>query len=201
MKIEFLKDGKKPFDWITFKLEGVDVAFANALRRAIKNEVPTLAIEDVNITQNSSALYDEVLALRIGLVPIVTDLDVYSLEGPANKVSLILKVKGPCWVYSGDLKCEESKTKVAQKTIPLTWLEAGQEIELEGVAIVGKGKVHTKWSPGIAAYSYDEKAKNPVFEFYIESHGQLSPKEMVERAADVLASKATDFAASVEKLK
>ena len=199
MKVEFLKNGRKPFDWITFNLEGVDVSFANALRRAIIGEVPTLAVEDVNFKQNSSALYDEVLALRIGLVPIVTDLNVYT--GDTNKVSFTLQAKGPCWVYSGDMKCEDSKTKVAQKEIPLVWLNSGHELEFEAVAILGKGKTHTKWSPGLATYNYDEKAKKPVFEFYVESFGQLSPKEMVERAADVIADKAKDFAEKVDQIK
>ncbi|WP_231434400.1 hypothetical protein [Candidatus Nanopusillus massiliensis] len=41
--------------------------FLNVLRRAILEEVKTLAIEDVYIIENSSAIWDEMLAHRLGL--------------------------------------------------------------------------------------------------------------------------------------
>ena len=42
-------------------------AFANLIRRSCMDEVPTLAVEDVEFGDNSSALYDEVVAHRLGL--------------------------------------------------------------------------------------------------------------------------------------
>ena len=57
-----------------FTLSGASTAFANAFRRAMIGEVPTLAIEDVRIYDNTSALFDEMLAHRLGLIPIKTDL-------------------------------------------------------------------------------------------------------------------------------
>ena len=53
-----------------FTLSGASAAFANAFRRAMIGEVPTLAIEDVRIYDNTSALFDEMLAHRVGLIPI-----------------------------------------------------------------------------------------------------------------------------------
>ena len=41
-------------------------SLANAIRRSV-SEVPTLAIEEVEIFKNDSALYDEMLAHRLGL--------------------------------------------------------------------------------------------------------------------------------------
>ena len=46
-------------------------SLANAIRRSV-SEVPTLAIDEVEIFKNDSALYDEMLALRLGLVPLKT---------------------------------------------------------------------------------------------------------------------------------
>ena len=53
-----------------FSLIGADASLANALRRILLAEIPTLAIEDVFILQNTSVVHDEVLAQRLGLVPL-----------------------------------------------------------------------------------------------------------------------------------
>ena len=53
-----------------FDLIGVDTSFANALRRIMIAEVPTMAIEEVYVHFNTSVIPDELLAHRIGLVPI-----------------------------------------------------------------------------------------------------------------------------------
>ena len=55
---------------IVFDLVGVEPALANALRRIMIAEIPTMAIEKVNMWQNTSIIPDENLAHRIGLVPI-----------------------------------------------------------------------------------------------------------------------------------
>ena len=57
---------------ITFLFKGINPVIANTLRRLIINEVPVMAIEDVEFTKNSSALYDENIAHRLGLIPIKT---------------------------------------------------------------------------------------------------------------------------------
>ncbi|KAL7557302.1 hypothetical protein ACA910_016262 [Epithemia clementina (nom. ined.)] len=51
----------------------VDTSFVNALRRILLAEIPTVAIENVYISKNSSIIHDEVLAHRLGLVPIMAD--------------------------------------------------------------------------------------------------------------------------------
>src|SRR5207237_60242 len=63
----------KEQDTVRFVLSDVSPAFANALRRIILAEVPVMAIEDVMILENSSVMYDEILAHRLGLIPITTD--------------------------------------------------------------------------------------------------------------------------------
>lgn len=54
-------------------LVGVDVAIANALRRIMIAEVPTMAFHKVLMYQNTSVLLDELLIHRIGLLPIKVD--------------------------------------------------------------------------------------------------------------------------------
>ncbi|KAF2132504.1 DNA-directed RNA polymeras-like proteines I and III subunit RPAC1 [Dothidotthia symphoricarpi CBS 119687] len=53
-----------------FSLVGLDTSVANAFRRILLSEIPTLAIEDVFIYQNTSIVQDEVLAHRLGLIPL-----------------------------------------------------------------------------------------------------------------------------------
>ena len=59
----------KPYDAV-FSLIGIDASVANAFRRILLAEVPTLAIEDVFVFSNTSIIQDEVLAHRLGLIPL-----------------------------------------------------------------------------------------------------------------------------------
>jgi len=56
-----------------FDLIGVDASIANAFRRILIAEVPTMAIETVFVFNNTSVIQDEVLAHRLGLIPIKAD--------------------------------------------------------------------------------------------------------------------------------
>lgn len=60
-------------DNLVFELIGCDASFANALRRILLSEVPTVAIESVYMWNNTSIIHDEVLAHRLGLIPINVD--------------------------------------------------------------------------------------------------------------------------------
>lgn len=144
-------------------IEGVDVPFVNALRRICMVEVPTMAVEDVEIYKNDSRIFDEVLAHRLGLVPIKTDLEsIIPKEEcdcedhcPQCSVSLLLKEKGPKVVYSGDLTSPDPEIVPVHDTIPLLKLREGEEVELEAVAQLGIGLEHAKWQPTTtSAYKY-----------------------------------------------
>lgn len=144
-------------------IEGVDVPFMNALRRICMVEVPTMAIEQVDIYKNDARIFDEVLAHRLGLVPLKTDLesiiprDECDCEDhcPRCSVSFVLKEKGPKTVYSGDLTSQDTKVVPVHDTIPLLKLRDEEEVELEAYAQLGIGLEHTKWQPTTtSAYKY-----------------------------------------------
>ncbi|MHA1310908.1 MAG: DNA-directed RNA polymerase subunit D [Candidatus Helarchaeota archaeon] len=152
--------------YLKILIEDFPKEFVNSLRRIILAEVPTMAIEDVWIVKNSSPLYDEMLAHRLGLIPLTTDLESYVLpeececkgEGcPMCQVAFTLEKQGDehdIMVYSTDLKSEDEKIQVAAK-IPIVKLNAGQSIILEAYAKLGKGITHAKWQPvGTCAYKY-----------------------------------------------
>lgn len=144
-------------------IDGVDVPFVNALRRICMVEVPTMAVEKVEIYRNDSRVFDEVLAHRLGLIPIRTDLEsVVPREEcdcedhcPRCSVSLLLKEKGPKVVYSGDLTSQDSKIVPVHDTIPILKLREDEEVELEAIAQLGIGLEHAKWqSTSTSAYKY-----------------------------------------------
>lgn len=133
-------------------IEGVHPYFVNALRRTLLAEVPKLAVEDVTFYDNTSALFDETIAHRIGLLPIPTDPSTLTLVGqtddegnPSYIVRYTLTKEGPCTVYSGDMECEDPKFALTDKKIPIVELLAGQRLILEATAILGIGTTHAKW--------------------------------------------------------
>lgn len=154
-------------------IHGVDVAFLNALRRIMLAEVPSMAIDEAVVIENSSMLHDEILAHRLGLIPLKTDLDTYNLpeECPCKselgcnlcRVVLTLDVEateGIKTVYSRDLVPENPDIKPVSDNIPIVKLAPDQKIRLEAYARLGKGKAHAKWQPvSMCAYKHLPKIK------------------------------------------
>ena len=70
---------------IVFDLVGVEPPLANALRRILIAEIPTMAIEKVNMWQNTSIIPDENLAHRMGLIPIKADPSFFEYHEKVNK--------------------------------------------------------------------------------------------------------------------
>lgn len=252
---------------IVFLLKGTNPVMANTLRRIIVNDVPTLAIEEVTFLKNSSALYDEMVAHRMGLVPLVTNLKDYNLKEECTckgkgcakcQVNFSLKVAGPCIVYAEELKFKDPEVKAAYPKLIIAKLLKGQSLECEGFAVLGQGKTHIKFSPGLMYYNYypkvtinNNKAKLEKFKeqypsvifndkgeidediinkfiekpsladacegicddllkiernenniiFYLESFGQLKPKEIVYSALDRMDIKLEQFKKELKKLK
>ena len=163
MQIEVLERDENN---IRMLVRDVDVAFLNSLRRIILAEVPCMAIDEVVIIENSSVLHDEILAHRLGLIPLKTDLDAYNMpeECPCKsefgcnlcRVSIALDIEAgeeERVVYSGDLVSENPEIAPVSDRIPIVKLAPGQRIRLEAYARLGRGKDHAKWQPvSVCAY-------------------------------------------------
>ena len=148
---------EKREDSIKFIVEGVDVTFANALRRTILAEVPTFAIDEVEFFENDSALFDEIIAHRLAMIPLTTPVERFSLDSlelDDYTVTLSLEAEGPGMVYSGDLKSDDEGIKPATPDIPIVKLAEGQRLTLNAYAKLGRGKDHAKWQPGFVYYKY-----------------------------------------------
>jgi len=160
MKLDVIDSDKKQ-NKLHFKLQGASTSFANLVRRFAMDEVPTLAIEDVEFKDNSSAMYDEIIAHRLGLIPIKTDSSSYVLkeectcngEGCAKcqlKISLKSSKKGI--VTAGEAESQDPKCTFALPDMPVAKLAAKQKLDVECTAVMGKGIEHAKWSPCLAYY-------------------------------------------------
>lgn len=191
-------------DTLRFVLSDVSPAFANAVRRIILAEVPVMAIDDVMILENNSVMYDEILAHRLGLIPVTTD-QTYNLpeectckselgcEKCRATLSLEVEAADPVEVvYTSNLKPENPEVKPVSDKIPIIKLAQGQRVKLEAYARLGRGRDHAKWQPAAACtYSYDEKAR--TFTFLVESTGTLSPEKLVLEAARLITAKTLGF--------
>lgn len=169
-------------DSITFTIDGLNPAIANALRRIMLAEVPTIAIDEVRINENNSALFNEIISHRLGLIPL-------SFNEKAEKTTLVLKKEGPCTVYSGDLVSTDDTVKPLYDKIPIVKLLENQKVDLEADAVKGIGMTHAKWQAAIAAYEY----KDDKFTFTVESISGRKPDEIFKTALDILETKAKEL--------
>lgn len=58
---------------LEFDMIGIHPAIANTFRRLMLSDVPSMAIEKVHIQNNTTIIQDEVLAHRLGLIPLKAD--------------------------------------------------------------------------------------------------------------------------------
>ena len=263
MKLKLLSQSKEK---MSFLLEGVDISFANALRRCAIEEVPVMAIDTIEFRKNFSALYDEIIAHRLGFVVLSTDLKSYNLPEECKckgagcqscqlKLVLMADAKKDRYVYASEIESKDPKVKPFYPNTIIVKLLKGQKLELEATAVLGKGKNHVKWSPGLVHYKYKpvieiiKMPKDPesvakmcpqgIFEvknkkleinkdkilnchlcgaceeasegavklnensqdlvFYVESWGQLKPKEIMIQAATEFSQKLEDFEKAIMK--
>ena len=195
---------------VRVKLVGVDRAYANAIRRIAISQVPTMAIDDVVILENSSVMFDELVAHRLGLIPLKTDLDRFNLPEDCDcnnalgcskcRVLLVLDAEATDrirTVTSGDLISEDPESKPVSVNIPIVKLAPGQKIKLEAYARLGRGSEHAKWQP-TSVSTLIETPKSDEFELVIESVGSLSGPEIFTRAIQKIEQSLVEISAQIK---
>jgi DNA-directed RNA polymerase II subunit RPB3 len=173
------------------------LSFANSLRRVVIGEIPTIAIDLVEIEENSSVLADEFIAHRLGLVPL-NATGVNSLlyardcdcENHCEHCSVTLSLHVKCtsdeevMVYSRDLIPTGERINQSlgnpvisdpeQNGVLIAKLGKGQELKLECVCKKGIAKEHAKWMPTTAVgFEYDPHNKLHHLDLWYEK----DPKE------------------------
>jgi DNA-directed RNA polymerase I and III subunit RPAC1 len=95
-------------------ISGIDAPMANALRRVMIADIPSIAFDKVVLYQNTSILHDEVMAHRLGLVPVFADPDEFIAKGPNDDFNEHNSIK-----FKLNVKCTR---KPEYKGVPMTEL-------------------------------------------------------------------------------
>lgn len=164
---------------VDFELSNVDLSFANSLRRTILSEVPTLAIDIVEIEANTSVLPDEFIAHRLGFIPLcsknideMVDSRDCDCDGYCEHCSVILTLHARCTgddimrVYARDLVVDQARPNPYLGDPVITdheglgtvicKLRKEQEVRMRCIARKGIAKEHAKWAPTSAVgFEYD----------------------------------------------
>jgi DNA-directed RNA polymerase subunit D len=190
MKVEYKKKGDKKESFVVY---GINYTLANAIRRSVMTHVPSMAIDRVTVYENTSILYEEMIAQRLGLIPLTTDLKTYKIpdekykKGDATyECALILEKEGPSTVYSGDLKSRDPKIKPVHDKIPIVKLAENQKVKMEMSARLGFMGEHAKFQSSISSY---KQLNDSDFEFFVESYNNLSAREITELGLENLEAK------------
>ncbi|MDR2866339.1 MAG: DNA-directed RNA polymerase subunit D [Methanomassiliicoccaceae archaeon] len=163
MEIEILEMAERK---ASFVLKNSTAAMANALRRTILGDIPKMAIDKVEFHlgpimvdgkeyESITPLFDEIIAHRLGMIPVPTDLQLFvpqdkcscGGEGcPSCTIMYSLNKIGPCTVRSGDLiPLGDPTLKVKDEFIPIVELADGQAVLIYTIATMGTAKKHVKW--------------------------------------------------------
>ncbi|XP_075268867.1 DNA-directed RNA polymerases I and III subunit RPAC1 isoform X2 [Opisthocomus hoazin] len=133
---------------LEFDMVGIDAAIANAFRRILLAEVPTMAVEKVFVYNNTSIVQDEILAHRLGLIPIRADPRLFEYRNQVYS-------KHMTWVPLGNQTdlFPDADFRPVHDGILIALLRPGQEIDVLMHCVKGVGKDHAKFSP-VATASY-----------------------------------------------
>ncbi len=197
---------------IVVKLKGIPLQYANALRRICLSGVPTFAIDDVVIIENSSVLSDEGVAHRLAMLPLKTDLsrfiepsacDCHSELGCSRCRVLLMLDSGNSdttrTVTSQDLSSEDESVKPVNPNIPIVALAPGQKLKLEAYARLGRGSEHAKWnSSTVSVLTQGNNADEHILS--IETVGSLTAGEVVKNAVNELEKRLGEFQQTIAAL-
>src|SRR6266480_3171587 len=204
---------EKTHDRIKIKFTDVPRPYVNALRRISISEVPTLAIDDVVILENSSVMHDEAVAHRLGFIPLRTGLDRFVMPHDCDckstlgcskcRVLLVLDSEAnekTKVVTSGELLSEDELVKPVSRDIPIIILAPSQKLKFEAYARLGVGKDHAKWQSTSAAIVKDGEDENESI-LIIETNGALTAEEVIMAAIEKLNSKIKNFNHVIQSLE
>ena len=236
MEIEILEMAERRARFI---LRNSSPAMANALRRTLLSDIPKMAIDKVEFHlgpimdgekeyESMTPLFDEIIAHRLGMVPVPTDLDLFvpqdqctcGGEGCPNcSIMYSLNKHGPCTVLSGDLMpLGNPDLKVNLPVIDIDSGRASDEAVLEAASVCPKrvyavedGKLVAKdplacnlCMSCVERVGSDRglsvRGDETNFIFKFETDGSLTARQALDKAVEILSREADEFAEGIEAL-
>jgi DNA-directed RNA polymerase subunit D len=154
--------------FVKLELTNTTASQVNSIRRTLLSDVPKLAIDDVEFHlgpirdeatgkdyDSSTSMFDEAIALRLGLLPIPTDLGQFRRKSECTcggagcthcQVMFSIDKKGPCTVYAKDVvPLGDNSLAILEPEVPLVRLGARQALLVYATAVVGTAREHAKW--------------------------------------------------------
>jgi hypothetical protein len=102
---------------MVFDMTGIDVSMANAFRRILLADVPTMAIEKVFVHNNTGVLRDELVAQRLGMIPIKADPAVFEWPSEdtknADETTDLAPLEGEVLKFRLKVKCRKNSASGA----------------------------------------------------------------------------------------
>ena len=163
------------------EFKDVNYSFVNSVRRSLVSMVPCLALHEIDFHMGSlgsyvdgesgdereyesiSAMFNEMVAHRLGMLPIPTDEKTIEAFGDSigddskqPDIMYSLHKQGPCTVYSGDLEpvSGDNSLIIPETNVPIVKLAEGQAILVYAKAKMGHAQKHTKWQCAVAPRFY-----------------------------------------------
>lgn len=164
----------------TFKLMTIDCEVANRFRQTLMRDIPTIAIDSVEVYENDSPHHDEYLTHRLGLIPIM-----FTEEVNLEDIIFELRVYAVTDVLNVTSKFLKSNTglKPVDDDVLICKLFKGQTIDLKAHIKLGTSKTHSKWCP-VTNVSW--RLKEDHYLFNIEILGSIDAKLLIEKAVALL---------------
>ena len=198
---------------MSVKLKGIELQYANALRRICLNGIPIFAIDTIDIIENTSVLADEGIAHRLGMIPLTTDTtrfvepskcECHSESGCSNCRVMLMIDSGDTdstrTISSNELTSEDEVVKPTSDKIPIVVVAPGQRLKIEAYARLGRGTEHAKWnSSNIATLINTDKEDEHILT--VESTGALSPQQIILGSVEELSQRLEEFKQLLSDLK
>ena len=147
---------------LRFVITETTPAFVNSLRRIILSYVPTIAVEEVIFVENNTAMFDEYIAHRLGLIPLNSDIDYLNVQEDCDvchgvgcnscTITLTLTQETDLTtkeyvIQSRDLIPSDPSVYPMVDEVPIMKMGSDQRLILEAIARIGTGREHAKWQP------------------------------------------------------
>lgn len=133
----------------------MSLAQFNLLRRILLSEIAIIAIDMVHMTSNDSAMIDEVLANRLGTIPVIISdqdtivrKDLCDCHSFCNKCSFVLEYGGKDFLEKSWLMSDHISPYL-MKDIPIVTVLPEQKVSFKLICSKSIAKEHSKWSPGV----------------------------------------------------